>query len=61
MNEALPGVHGACTSQCSSKCPLAAGDDAAGGMDVTSMVEILEMGETIEVVEVIEVRQQTRF
>lgn len=62
MNEVLPSVHEACTSQCSAKCPLAAGDDhIGGGMNVADLVEVMELGETIEVVEIVEVGQQTRF
>lgn len=54
MNDALPDVHGACTSQCSAKCPLSAEyDHVGGGMDVTGAVEVPEIGEITEVVEII--------
>lgn len=58
MEAALPGVHGACTSQCSAKCPLSAHGDielAETGQGVGSAaIDALDPIEAIEAVEVVE-------
>jgi len=56
MDEALPSVHSACTSQCSARCPLtAAAEDDAVAVTLVDTVEVAETSETIEICETVEV------
>ncbi|TCT13592.1 hypothetical protein EDC22_101462 [Tepidamorphus gemmatus] len=58
MNEALPAVHGACTSRCSARCPLS---DAAGAVGETvergTLFAVGRSGATVDIGEAADIRE----
>lgn len=61
MNEALPGVHGACTSRCSARCPLSPADGTVGdAVERDILIEIGGSGAATDIRESVEVREVVR-
>lgn len=55
MDDALPSVHGGCTTQCSARCPLAANAVEVAAVEIVDRVEVVETTDTFEVRETLEI------
>lgn len=61
MDEALPGVHGACTSRCSVRCPLSPADGTVGdAVERDILIKVGGSGATTDIRESVEIREVVR-